>query len=53
MLTAILVIGIVLLVFFFVGRFGGCALLWLLNVALVIAVILIIVWLLRAVFALF
>jgi hypothetical protein len=53
MLTAILVIGIVLLVFFAVGRSGGCAVLWLLNVALVIAVILIIMWLLRAVFSLF
>jgi hypothetical protein len=53
MLTALLVIGIVLFVFFLVGRFGGCALLWFLDLALVIAVILIIVWLLRAVFRLF
>ena len=53
MLTAILVIGIVLFVFFLIGRLGGCVVLWLLNVALVIAVILIIIWLLRAVFALF
>jgi len=53
MLTAILIIGIVLFVLFLLGRFRGCALLCLLNVALIIGVIFIIVWLLRAVFKLF
>jgi len=53
MLTILLVIGIVFLVLFLVGRFGGFALLWLVNLALVIGVILIVIWVLRAVFKLF
>ena len=53
MLTVLLVIGIILFVLFLAGRLGGFGLRWLLNLALVIAVILIIIWLLRAIFKVF
>ena len=50
MLTLLLVIGIILFVLFLAGRLGGFALRWLVNLALVIAVILIIIWLIQVVF---
>ena len=52
-MLALLVIGIILLVLFLTGILRGFALRWLVNLALVIAVILIIIWLLRAIFKVF
>jgi hypothetical protein len=53
MLTLLLVIGIILFVLFLAGLLRGFALRWLVYLALVIAVILIIIWLLRAIFKVF
>ena len=52
-MLALLIIGIVLFVLFLAGLLGRFALRWLVNLALVIAVILIIIWLLRAIFKVF
>jgi hypothetical protein len=52
-MLALLIIGIILFVLFLAGLLGGFALRWLVNLALVIAVILIIIWLLRAIFKVF
>ncbi len=52
-MLALLIIGIILFVLFLAGLLGRFALRWLVNLALVIAVILIIIWLLRAILKVF
>jgi hypothetical protein len=53
MLTLLLVIGIIFFVLFLAGLLSSFALRWLVYLALVIGVILIIIWLLRAIFKVF
>jgi hypothetical protein len=52
-MLALLIIGIILFVLFVAGLLGRFALRWLIHLALVIGVILIIIWLLRAIFKVF
>ncbi len=52
-MLALLIIGIILFVLFLAGILGHFALRWLVNLALVIGVILIIIWLLRAILKVF
>ena len=52
-MSILLIIGIILFVLFLAGLLRGFALRWLVYLAFVIAVVLIIIWLLRAIFKVF